>query len=828
MKRKSVLFPLIILAVLCFSVVAAYAKKPEVIRHDAQYLDRQVSINLQWQSSESIVSVRVAAGKEVKVLKVDAYDNKKNRSGYAGEVSVVLQADPAFSQESIPYTIQLEDEDGQKSNLVTGKVALPSSASAGGREDDHWGKDRLAGSKPAQKDMIEQLRQVAQILAAPPFLHDVEVSNPGSGTVTFKTKATHTVGLKEINFRIFDGGNKQIDSQQISAAGKLWEGTSKDFTLGPGNYFVIAQAVDGSGSTSPEKRAHFTIAGAPQQPQQPQQQVPLLVVSIQPPDVIAKGAQWKLTTGDWKNSADSINAGLANGWYEVEFKDATGWKKPEKLKVSVEAGKTTTATGTYVLDTSFARIYTVNKDFEEGTMVGVEDKTVADQLQLSKTSTTLPFIWIPNSNEGTISKVDTKTGKELGRYRTGPNTSGSPSRTTVDQQGNCWVGNRNTGTVVKVGLLEAGQCVDRNKNGKIETSESGSPLPWGQDECVLYEVVLKKGSEGTYTPGENHGKYDGSPGPRGIAIDAKNNLWAGTYGTYRYYYVDGATGKILRNVDLSAERHSPYGAVVDANGILWSSDINRSAVLRLDPANDSKKMISLGQGAYGVGLDKNNHLFVAGWCTNRLARVNTTTGQVEWSKDGESCIRGVAVTNDGDVWTANSAANTVTRWSNDGVRKASIGGFNHPTGVAADAEGKVWVVNYGDAGVGRINPATNKVDLSVQIASGHYGYSDMTGIVARSMTTKLGTWTVTCDSQKADGIKWSSVSWASKEPQGTSVKVRVRSSADKLNWSAWEDMVKGVELKATPAARYIQVEATLQVVSGEASPILSDVTVNGK
>ena len=130
---------LAIIIALCLTGVNAYAKKPEVTRHDAQYLDRQVSINVQWQSSEAVVSVRVAAGKGVKEVKIDPYDNKKTRSGYTGEANIVLQADPLIDQESIPYTIQIQDEDGQKSNLITGKAAIPASALATQR-DDLWGK----------------------------------------------------------------------------------------------------------------------------------------------------------------------------------------------------------------------------------------------------------------------------------------------------------------------------------------------------------------------------------------------------------------------------------------------------------------------------------------------------------------------------------------------------------------------------------------------------------------------------------------------------------------------------------------------------------------
>jgi len=102
----------------------------------------------------------------------------------------------------------------------------------------------------------------------------------------------------------------------------------------------------------------------------------------------------------------------------------------------------------------------------------------------------------------------------------------------------------------------------------------------------------------------------------------------------------------------------------------------------------------------------------------------------------------------------------------------------------------------------------------------------MTGIVARSVTTTIGTWTATYDA-KSDAAKWKAVSWTGAEPAGTSVKVKVRSSKDGQAWSAWEDAAKGVDLKATPQGRYIQVETTLQIQSGTASPVLSDLTVQG-
>jgi hypothetical protein len=356
MKRKNITCLLLILTVFFLTGVNAYAKKPEVTRHDAQYVDKQVSINLQWQSSESIVSIRIAAGKEIKEVKVDPFENKRNRSGYTGELNVVLQAEPTGSQDSIPYTIQLEDEDGQKSVIAMGKAAIPPSTAAAATEDT-WGKEKLTSSQQTvQKDMIEQLRSVAQVLIAAPFLQEVTINNPGGGTVTFKSRVTHTAALREVNFRVIDSGNKLIDNQTISTTGKIWEGTSKDFSLMNGNYIIVAQAVDGTGNTSLERRANFTITGS-SLTQNPTPTVTpttptttdtlILTVNIMPADVVPLGAMWRVVgTSDWKNNGDSITT-LAAGAYNVEFKEVSGWTTAPTASVTLIAGQSTTQTGTY-------------------------------------------------------------------------------------------------------------------------------------------------------------------------------------------------------------------------------------------------------------------------------------------------------------------------------------------------------------------------------------------------------------------------------------------------------------------------------------------------
>jgi uncharacterized repeat protein (TIGR01451 family) len=489
--------------------------------------------------------------------------------------------------------------------------------------------------------------------------------------------------------------------------------------------------------------------------------------------------------------------------------------------------------------TSFAagtnQTYNSSDDFNNGTYNNVNGS--GDKLELSNsTNPAHNYIWVPNTNQGTVSKVDVRTGQEVARYRTSPQGNAHPSRTVVDSNGNCWAANYQTGTVVKIGLLENGGYIDRNNDGTIQTSRdldhngviTGSELlDWGKDECVLYETVFIPGHEGTYVPGTYKGGYANNwanPGPLALALDSNNNVWVGCYELKKYFCLDGASCQILKTIDVSPAGHTPYGAVIDKNGIIWSAAGPNNNILSLNTKTSSYTRINLPHWTYGVALDGNNHLFVTGYVNSRISRINTLTGGVDWTKTAPYGARGVMVTEDGDVWTANLESDTVTRFSNDGILKATIQTGKGPSALSVDSEGNVWAVDHNDVYIHRINPAINGVDFSKMIVSGtHVGYSTMTA--PTSKVYDKGTWTVIHDSL-TDNAYWATISWNSHQPKGTKVTVRVRSSNDKTNWSNWEPANNGLNLKLTPNGRYLEVEVTLEKFNSTQSPVVYDVTVN--
>ena len=451
-------------------------------------------------------------------------------------------------------------------------------------------------------------------------------------------------------------------------------------------------------------------------------------------------------------------------------------------------------TASSALGAGGSKTYTLDADFDEGTLINVNhDTPFNDQLQLIDSGEAFNFIWVAASARGTIVKIDTETGAILGEYQSAPNGQArNPSRTTVDANGNVWAGNRDEssggkGSVVHIGLQENGQCVDRNGNGTIETSSGLTDiLPWTNsgaadtnggvstavDECIIHYVR---------TSGTN---------VRTVAVDGSNNVWIGGY-TNRVHELYDATGNPVAGTQFN-RGYGGYGGLVDANGVLWSASLT-PVVMRHDPSVPSWDLIPVSAYSYGLGIDTNGfiwHSNFAGNTVQKIAPAGVINGT--FSTSGSSGDRGVAVTPaDNHVWVANSYGSDVSRLDNAGVLQAVIPVGSTPTGVAVDAAGKVWVTNLLSDNVTRIDPATNSVDLTVYLGAGArpYNYSDMTGSTLTAAPDN-GNWTVDYDSGVVNA-PWREISWTADEPGDSGLVVTVAGSADGVTFGPFETMSNG-------------------------------------
>ena len=525
--------------------------------------------------------------------------------------------------------------------------------------------------------------------------------------------------------------------------------------------------------------------------------------------------------------------------------------------------------------------YTTDADFDQGTLVNINhDAPNSDQLQLNQQTQPFPFVNVAASGRGTIVRIDAETGDVIGEFRTAPHGRGlDPSRTTVDLFGNAWAGNRGEsglidgvphGSVVKIGLVVGGTrvdadgtpnpsgdylappfgyntCVDRDGDGLLQTSRGLRDIrPWrdvtdgvggtdgivedADDECILIYQRLPVDDT-----------MDEASMIRHVSVDASNNVWVGDAFTdeRRFHLLDGNTGVIRASLDKGTIGCGGYGGLVDGDGILWSA--SRGPVLRYDPATGIGTCIEV-RDSYGLGIDTNGFIWASTWEPNSIIKLSPAgvvepgfpkaTGD-ELSEDED---RGVAVTPvDDDVWVAKTQAHTVVRLDNDGNLLKVITVGDCPTGVAVDANGKVWVTNQCDDNAMRIDPnggedGLGAVDLTVDLGPGAspYNYSDMTGIVAIGVTSPQGTWSVVEDAG-TPGSEWDTIVWNTEaqgsEPPGTEIVVEARTADTEagLGGETFQGVSNGVPFGLV--GRFIEVRVTLKAAAGGTSPVLSDVRI---
>ncbi len=491
-------------------------------------------------------------------------------------------------------------------------------------------------------------------------------------------------------------------------------------------------------------------------------------------------------------------------------------------------------------------VYTFDADFDLGSVFAVDhDAPNQDQLQVGARGGSFPYLWVAASARGSIVKIETRTGEVLGEYATSPDAgvaNGNPSRTTVALDGSVWVGNRADGSVLHVGLPELGQCIDRNGNGTIDTSNGyGDVRPWpgsanlgggvtaAQDECILHYVKVSAAAV------------------RHVSVERDNNVWVSGYEGLNsgvFNLIHGETGEILRTE--SNAGCGGYGGLVDRNGVIWSSSLT-GRLLRWDPnvnppTPESRRCLAVHP--YGLAIDSQGNI----WGSEYLGAVwkispdgNTISGPYSRAT---SFAQGLAVDGQDHVWVTSSQqvpATVVSHLLPDGRFLGSV--VNVPlgsTGLAIDSDGKIWAANLQASNVARIDPALGpvgsdgatplgKVDLKVPLPGAYpYNYSDMTGFVALRNTAAFGRWLVIQDGG-APGVEWGMIRWnlesEGQVPAGSRIVIEARAAdlVPALGSRAYAPITNGVPFEMQ--GRYVQVRVTLERNAEGVSPVLSDLRI---
>jgi DNA-binding beta-propeller fold protein YncE len=353
---------------------------------------------------------------------------------------------------------------------------------------------------------------------------------------------------------------------------------------------------------------------------------------------------------------------------------------------------------------------------------------------------TFSIIWIANTPEGTVSKIDTKTGGELARYYTGPtNGDDDPSRTAVNLEGDAAVSNRGGG-IVKF-ASEAVRCIDRNANGMIDTSTgAGDVRPFGEDECMLWHKP---------TPVDGDNRH----GPRPTAWDAgaggdpcttgDDRLWVGWYqfdaNIGHFERLSGADGTTNDSVDVvmwdaigGQADYGPYGGAVNAEGDLWTSGRSPGPLVRIDAETlvVDRYEVPDGTSPYGIAVDAEGHPWMADWDGGVL---HFDPGTETWDvidTPNTTRGRGIMVDRMGSAWIAGNNPCTLVQVDTASRTLVSdtiaLPGCDDPVGISIDVDGFVWVPDRGADLAFKVDPNTYASTTVTGLAA-PYTYSDMTG-----------------------------------------------------------------------------------------------------
>jgi hypothetical protein len=443
-------------------------------------------------------------------------------------------------------------------------------------------------------------------------------------------------------------------------------------------------------------------------------------------------------------------------------------------------------------------------------------------------------IWIANSSEGTVTKINTRTREEEGRYDTGPNASwtDSPSRTSVNYHGDVAVANR--GGAGDLTRYNASDCPDADGDGEVETSTGrGDVYAWTEDECWIWSTPIATGLRGT--------GFEIRLGLDGVVEEM---VWTGSTSTSTIYEVDAENGELTGR---EIPGVYPYGLAMGPDNKLWTFNGFGGGAAGLvevtttdDDLEKTVHAYPAGEYQYGITVDNVGRPWIGG----STARYDPESDEWE-SPDPVVNGGGIACDSEGNAYIGEyglAFGGGGGPWKVDAetmeFEEIPDGGGH---GWAVDFDGYVWAVEFGGSHAFVIDPDSLELDFTFDQLVGAYTYSDMTGFQLVNATNPIGIFPVVFEACEGDSdVHWVDLTWEAVVPAGTTVGFAFK-TADTLEALAGLPLIElgsvppdeaplsigdAIEAAGVTPGHILYLEITLQSIAREDAPVVNSVSVS--
>jgi trimeric autotransporter adhesin len=374
-------------------------------------------------------------------------------------------------------------------------------------------------------------------------------------------------------------------------------------------------------------------------------------------------------------------------------------------------------------------------------------------------------LFITDAESNRIRRIDAVTGVITTVVGNGnPNFSGDggpaisasldrPSGLAVDDAGNLFIADRDNNRIRRVDAVTGIITTVAGNGNPIFSSDGGSAISAGlgfppavtvDTAGNLFIADLNSrirrvdAVTGIITTVAGNGRPgfsgDGGPAtsaglglPRSVAVDAAGNLFIADADNNRIRRVDAVTGIITTVAGngiqafsgdggpaISAGLDRPTGVTVDGTGILSISDFNNNRIRRVDAATGIITTVA-GDGRTGfngdgglatstglnfprsVAVDRASNLFITDFNNNRIRRIDAATGII-----------------------TKVAGDERTGFSGDGGPAANAL-LNRPSGLAVDGTGNLFIADFNNNRIRRVDAATVVITTVVGIGSPIFG-----------------------------------------------------------------------------------------------------------